>query len=116
VAEIRGSRELGGSLGESPKFGCLKSREAKSREVSRLHLRDTWQNHKVGLGNNQPDTRHAFGGVNTPLTSRVLGTREIRERKLEPSTREVASSENERRKVKSRLSGVRERRCQRLNL
>jgi hypothetical protein len=33
VAEIRGSRELGGSPGESPKFGCLKSREAKSRSV-----------------------------------------------------------------------------------
>jgi hypothetical protein len=31
VAEIKGSRELGGSQGESPKIGCSKSRVAKSR-------------------------------------------------------------------------------------
>jgi hypothetical protein len=77
---------------------------------------DTWQNHKVGPGSRPADTRHTFGGVNTPLTSRVSGTREIRERKFEPSTREVASSENERRKVKYRLSGVRERKVPRLDL
>jgi hypothetical protein len=53
----------------------------------------------VGPGSRPADTRHPFGGFNTPLTSRVSGTREIRERKFEPSTREVTSSEYERRKV-----------------
>jgi hypothetical protein len=33
VAEIRGSRKLRVSPGESPKFGCSKLREAKSRSV-----------------------------------------------------------------------------------
>jgi hypothetical protein len=32
VAEIKGSRELGGSQGESPKVGCSKSRVVKWRE------------------------------------------------------------------------------------
>jgi hypothetical protein len=31
VEEIKGSRELGGSQGESPKIGCSKSRVIKSR-------------------------------------------------------------------------------------
>jgi hypothetical protein len=31
VAEIKGSRKLGGSQGESPKIGCSKSRVVKSR-------------------------------------------------------------------------------------
>jgi hypothetical protein len=39
VVEIRGSRELGGSPGESPKFGCLKLREEKSRSVEVSHKR-----------------------------------------------------------------------------
>jgi hypothetical protein len=34
VAEIKGSRELGGSQGKSPRVGCSKSREVvKSRGV-----------------------------------------------------------------------------------
>jgi hypothetical protein len=78
---------------------------SQSCEVPRASTRDTWQNHEVGPRSRPTDTRHTFGGVNTPLTSRVLGTREKRERRFEPSTREVTSSENERRKVKSRLSG-----------
>jgi hypothetical protein len=44
VAEIRESRELGGSSGESPKLGCLKSREAKSRNnLSHPLEEDRWQ-------------------------------------------------------------------------
>jgi hypothetical protein len=61
--------------------------------VSRLHLRDTWQNCKVGPESGPADTRHTFGGVNNPLTSFVSGTREIREQEFEPSTSEVTSSE-----------------------
>jgi hypothetical protein len=37
VSEIRGSRELGGSPGESPKFGCSGLREAKSRSAESQH-------------------------------------------------------------------------------
>jgi hypothetical protein len=37
VSEIRGSCELGGSLGESPKFGCSGLQEAKSRSVESQH-------------------------------------------------------------------------------
>jgi hypothetical protein len=124
VAEIKGSRELGGSQGESPKLGCSKSRVAKSRgariavgsrsredrwirnpiafrafggsEVERSCFRhqksrsaesrgtsvDTWQNHKVGPGNRQVDTRHLVEGVNTLLTSRISGIREVRARRV----------------------------------
>jgi hypothetical protein len=57
-----------------------------------------WRNHEVGPGIRPADTCHTLGGFNTPLTSRVLGTREIRERNFEPSTRKVASIEYERRK------------------
>jgi hypothetical protein len=46
---------------------------------------NTWQNHKVGPGNRQADTRHLVEGVNTPLTSRISGIREIRARELDPS-------------------------------
>jgi hypothetical protein len=44
VAEIQGSRYLGGSRGKSPKFGCSKSRVAKPREdPSRPSEEDRWQ-------------------------------------------------------------------------
>jgi hypothetical protein len=44
VAEIQGSRELGGSQGKSPKVGCSKSRVAKSREdQDRPSEEDRWQ-------------------------------------------------------------------------
>jgi hypothetical protein len=56
----------------------------RSREVSKLGMRDTWQNHKVGPGDRQVDTCHLVKGVNTPLTSRVSGIREIREREFNP--------------------------------
>jgi hypothetical protein len=100
-------RVFGGSEVERSYF------RLQSREVPRAEARrDTWQNHKVGPGSRPVDTRHTFGGVNTPLTSRVSGTREIRERKFEPSTREVASSENERRKVNIASRGFGKERCQ----
>jgi hypothetical protein len=47
-----------------------------------------------------------------PLTSRVSGIREIREREFNPSTREVASSENARRKVNIASQGFVKGRCQ----
>jgi hypothetical protein len=44
VAEIQGSRELGGSRGRSPKVGCFKSRVARLREdLSRPSEEDRWQ-------------------------------------------------------------------------
>jgi hypothetical protein len=44
VAEIQGSRELGGSRGRSPKVGCPKSRMEKPREdQSRPSEEDRWQ-------------------------------------------------------------------------
>jgi hypothetical protein len=47
VAEIKGSHELGGSQGESPKVGCSKSRVVKWRE-DRDHPseEDRWQRSK----------------------------------------------------------------------
>jgi hypothetical protein len=43
VAEIKGSRELGGSQGESPGVGRSKSRGVKSRENrSRPSEEDRW--------------------------------------------------------------------------
>jgi hypothetical protein len=65
----------------------VKSRSAK------LSMRDTWQNHVVGPCDRQADMRHIVEGVNTLLTSRVSGIREIRARELDATTREVASSE-----------------------
>jgi hypothetical protein len=56
-------------------------------------MRGTWKNHKVGPYDRQADTRHLVEGVNTSLTSRVSGIREIRERELDVETREVASSD-----------------------
>ena len=58
------------------------------------------------------ETRHLVEGVNTPLTSHVLGIREIRVRELDPSTREVVSSENKRRKVNIASHGFVKGRCQ----
>jgi hypothetical protein len=44
VAEIQGTRELGGSRDGSPKVGCSKSRVAKSRkDPSRPSEEDRWQ-------------------------------------------------------------------------
>jgi hypothetical protein len=44
VAEIQGTRELGGSRGRSPKVGCSKSRMAKPREdQSCPSEEDRWQ-------------------------------------------------------------------------
>jgi hypothetical protein len=63
VAEIRGSRELGGSLGESPKLGCLKLREARSRSVEVAPKRHVAEP-QGGPGRGPADTRHTFGGVN----------------------------------------------------
>jgi hypothetical protein len=51
-------------------------------------------------------------GVNTPLTSRVSGIREIRARELDIETCEVASSENARRKVNIASRGFVKGRCQ----
>jgi hypothetical protein len=51
-------------------------------------------------------------GVNTPLTSHVLGIREIRVRELDPSTHKVMSSDNERRKVNITSRGFVKERCQ----
>jgi hypothetical protein len=48
-----------------------------------------------------------------PLTSRVSRIREIREREFNPSTREVASNENARRKVNIASRGFVKGRCQR---
>jgi hypothetical protein len=139
VAEIKGSRELGGSQGESPGVGCSKSRVAKSRgekdsrwiqvkggpldqnliarivhsevrrlrgprldirsrEVPRAEAR-VWTRGRTtrwGPRDRQVDTRHLEEGVNTLLTSRVSGIREIRARELDIETCEVASSENAR--------------------
>jgi hypothetical protein len=66
----------------------------------------------MGPGSRLTDTHHTFAGVSTLLTSHVLGPWEIRERKFEPSTREVTSSENERRKVNIASKGFRKERCQ----
>jgi hypothetical protein len=154
VAEIKGSRELGSSQGESPRVGCSKSRSHKiarsednrwiqvtggpldqephclscirgfrgwkeslstSEVVKCREQRLVWtrgRTYKVGPGNRQADTRHLVEGVNTPLTSHVSGIREIRVRELDPSTREVASSENERRKVNIASRGFVKERCQ----
>jgi hypothetical protein len=71
-----------------------------------------WQNHKVGPGNRQADTRHLVEGVNTPLTSHILGIHEIRVCELDPSTHEVTSSENERRKVNIASQGFVKESCQ----
>ena len=71
-----------------------------------------WQNEKVGPGNRQADTCHLVEGVNTPLTSRVSGIHEIREREFNPSIHEVASSENMRRKVNIASWGFMKGRCQ----
>jgi hypothetical protein len=60
VAEIQGSRELGGSRGRSPKVGCSKSRVAKPREdLSRplfgTHVR---RSRKSGIGESEyPSTK-----------------------------------------------------------
>jgi hypothetical protein len=44
VAEIQGTRELGGSRGRSPKVGCSKSRMAKPREdQSHPSEEDRWK-------------------------------------------------------------------------
>jgi hypothetical protein len=74
--------------------------------------RDMWQNHKVGPGNRQADTHRLEEGVNTPLTSRVSGIHEIREREFNPSTCEVVSRENARRKVNIASRGFVKGRCQ----
>jgi hypothetical protein len=71
-----------------------------------------WQNEKVGPGNRQADTCHLVEGVNTPLTSRISGICEIRVCELDPSTHEVVSSENERRKVNIASQGFVKERCQ----
>jgi hypothetical protein len=47
-----------------------------------------------------------------PLTSRVSGIHEIREKEFNPSTHEVASSENARRKVNISSRGFMKGRCQ----
>jgi hypothetical protein len=116
VSEIKESRELGGSSGERPKFwvlGVARSEVAKCQEPARGTRGRTarWAREY-----NQPNTHHTFGGVNNLLTYRISRTREIIERRFEPSTRKVARSENERRKVKSPLSGVRERKGARLDV
>jgi hypothetical protein len=82
----------------------------KCRELR--HEGNMWQNRKVGPGNRPTDTRHTFGGVNTPLISHVLRIQEIREQNLDPSIHEVASSENERIKVNVASRGFRKERCQ----
>jgi hypothetical protein len=47
VAEIQGSRELGGSQGKSPKVGCSKSRVAKpQKDQDRPSEEDRWQRFK----------------------------------------------------------------------
>jgi hypothetical protein len=44
VAEIQGSRELGGSRGRSPKVGCFKSRAARLRkDLSHPSEEDRWR-------------------------------------------------------------------------
>jgi hypothetical protein len=62
--------------------------------------------------NRQADTCHLLEGVNTLLTSCVSGFHEIRIRELDPSTREVASSETERRKVNITSRGFVKEKCQ----
>jgi hypothetical protein len=51
-------------------------------------------------------------GVNTPLTSRISGIREIRAWELDVETREVASSENARGKANIASRGFVKGRCQ----
>jgi hypothetical protein len=70
--------------------------------VPKLGIRDTWQNHKVGLGNRQADTRHLLEGVNTPLTSHVSRIHEIRAQEFDIETREVVSCEKCEREVNLR--------------
>jgi hypothetical protein len=53
-----------------------------------------------------------IGRSQYPLTSRVSGIREIRARELDIETREVASSENARRKVNIASRGFVKGRCQ----
>jgi hypothetical protein len=70
-----------------------------------------------GPRNRQVDTRHLVEGVNTPLTSRVSGIREIRAQEFNIETREVASSEKCEEKSQHRLlSGIVKGRCQELDL
>jgi hypothetical protein len=49
VSEIRGSRELRGSLGESPIFGCSRLQEAKPQSVEVAPKRHVAEPHD-GLG------------------------------------------------------------------
>ena len=77
-----------------------------------MGMRDRWQNHKVGPGNRQADTRHLVEGVNTLLTSRVLEIFEIRVRELNHSTNEVMSTKNERIKVNIASWGFMKERCE----
>jgi hypothetical protein len=58
VAEIKESRELGGSQGKSPKVGCSKSRVAKSRGVETTIGSREWEDHWI----RNPIAYRAFGG------------------------------------------------------
>jgi hypothetical protein len=63
---------------------------------------DTWKKHKVGPHDWQVNTRRLEEGVNTLLTSRISGIREVRARELDNETREVASCKKCEGKVKPR--------------
>jgi hypothetical protein len=58
VAEIKGSRELRGSQGKSPKVGCSKSRVVKSRGVETVIGSREQEDHWI----RNPITYLAFGG------------------------------------------------------
>jgi hypothetical protein len=73
VAEIKGSREIGGSQGESPKVGCSKSR---SCEITRS--KDSrWIQVKGGPLDQSLITHHAFRGSEVERTSSRLRSREV---------------------------------------
>jgi hypothetical protein len=50
----------------------------RSHEVPKLGIRDTWQNHKVGLCDRQADTHRLVEGVGIPLTYCVSVNHEVR--------------------------------------
>jgi hypothetical protein len=78
VSEIRGSHELGGSLGESPKFGCSELREAKSRSAESQHEGHVAELHSGPRNLTSRHMSHIWRSQH-PLTSRISGTWEIRD-------------------------------------
>jgi hypothetical protein len=90
VAEIKGSRELGGSQGKSPRVGCSKSRVAKSRGAETV------------VGSREREDRW----IRTPWRYRISGVRGFEGWKGSLPTVEVAKC-RESRLVRTRGTSIR---------